>query len=117
MDYRVGYWAGKDFKQFNTSDKERQLDEAMLMGDPVTDIDIALDAYYFRLARDRYFVPVVAKIPGSELELAKKGGVESTTFDFIGVVRIPPARPCRTCAITFPSNSRKNSPVNSLSAR
>jgi VWFA-related protein len=87
MDYRVGYWAGKDFKQFNTSDKERQLDEAMLMGDPVTDIDIALDAYYFRLARDRYFVPVVAKIPGSELELAKKGGVESTTFDFIGVVK------------------------------
>jgi VWFA-related protein len=87
MDYRVGYWAGKDFKQFNSSDKERQLDEAMLMGDPVTDIDIALDAYYFRLARDRYFVPVVAKIPGSELELAKKGGVESTTFDFIGVVK------------------------------
>ncbi len=87
MDYRVGYWAGKDFKQFNDSDRERQLNEAMLLGDPVTDIDIALDAYYFRLARDRYFVPVVAKIPGSELELAKKGGVESTTFDFIGVVK------------------------------
>jgi len=87
MDYRVGYWAGKDFKQFNSSDKERQLDEALMMGDPITDIDIALDAYYFRLARDRYFVPVVAKIPGSELELAKKGGVESTTFDFICVVK------------------------------
>ena len=87
MDYRVGYWAGKDFKQFNDSDRERQLNEAMLLGDPVTDIDIALDAYYFRLARDRYFVPVVTKIPGSELELAKKGGVESTTFDFIGVVK------------------------------
>jgi hypothetical protein len=87
MDYRVGYWAGKNFKQFNDSDRERQLNEAMLLGDPVTDIDIALDAYYFRLARDRYFVPVVAKIPGSELELAKKGGVESTTFDFIGVVK------------------------------
>jgi VWFA-related protein len=87
IDYRVGYWAGKEFKQFNASDKERQLDEALLLGDPVTDMDIALDAYYFRLARDRYFVPVVAKIPGSELELAKKGGVESTTFDFIGVVK------------------------------
>jgi hypothetical protein len=59
-----------------------------MMGDPITDIDMALDAYYFRLARDRYFVPVVAKIPGSELELAKKGGgKESTTFDFIGVVK------------------------------
>ena len=87
MDYRQGYWAGKDFKKFDSSDKERQLDEALLMGDPITDMDMALDAYYFRLARDRYFVPVVAKIPGSELELAKKGGVESTTFDFIGVVK------------------------------
>jgi VWFA-related protein len=87
MDYRQGYWAGKDFKKFDSSDKERQLDEALMMGDPITDMDMALDAYYFRLARDRYFVPVVAKIPGSELDLAKKGGVESTTFDFIGVVK------------------------------
>jgi VWFA-related protein len=87
LDYRQGYWAGKDFKKFDSTDKERQLDEALMMGDPITDMDLALDAYYFRLARDRYFVPVVAKIPGSELELAKKGGVESTTFDFIGVVK------------------------------
>ena len=28
---------------------------------------------YFRLARDRYFVPVVAKVPGSELEAARQG--------------------------------------------
>jgi VWFA-related protein len=89
MDYRVGYWAGKEFKNFDSSDKERQLDEALMMGDPITDIDIKLDASYFRLARDRYFVPVTAKIPGSELELAKKGGVESTTFDFICVVKDP----------------------------
>jgi len=87
FDYRRGYYAGKEFKQFNETDKERQLTEALMLGDPVTDITIDMEIDYFRLARDRYFVPIVAKIPGSELELARHGGAESTTIDFIGVVK------------------------------
>ena len=39
-----------------------------MLADPITEIDLAMEIDYFRLARDRYFVPVVAKIPGSELE-------------------------------------------------
>ncbi|MDE3165050.1 MAG: VWA domain-containing protein [Acidobacteriota bacterium] len=87
MDYRQGYFAGKEFKQFTDSDKERQLQEALMLGDPVTDLSIALEVDYFRMARDRYFVPVTVKIPGSELELAKHGGAESTKLDFIGEVK------------------------------
>jgi VWFA-related protein len=87
LDYRQGYFAGKEFKQFNASDKENQLVEALMMGDPVTDISVALEVDYFRMARDRYFVPITVKIPGSELELAKHGGAESTKLDFIGEVR------------------------------
>jgi len=87
LDYRQGYYAGKQFAKLNTTDKERQLAEALMLGDPVTDIDIAVEIDYFRMARDRYFVPVVAKIPGSELELARHGGAESTRIDFIGQVK------------------------------
>jgi VWFA-related protein len=87
FDYRRGYWAGKNFKQFTSTDKERQLTEALMLGDPITDLDIMMEVNYFRLARDRYFVPLAAKIPGSELELAKRGGSESTTIDFIGVIK------------------------------
>jgi VWFA-related protein len=87
FDYRRGYYAGKEFKQFTSTDKERQLSEALMLGDPVTDIDITMEVDHFRLARDRYFVPVIAKIPGSELELARHGGAESTTIDFIGVIK------------------------------
>jgi VWFA-related protein len=87
FDYRRGYYAGKEFTKFTSTDKERQLSEALLMGDPMTDLDIAMEVGYFRLAKDRYFVPIVAKIPGSELELAKRGGTESTTIDFIGVIK------------------------------
>ncbi len=87
LDYRQGYFAGKEFQKFDSSDKERQLQEALMLGDPVTDINVALEVDYFRMARDRYFVPVTVKIPGSELELAKHGGAESTKIDFIGEVK------------------------------
>jgi VWFA-related protein len=87
FDYRRGYYAGKNFRQFTSTDKERQLSEALLLGDPLTDLDITMEVGYFRLARDRYFVPIVAKMPGSELELARRGGSESTTIDFIGVIK------------------------------
>jgi VWFA-related protein len=87
IDYRQGYFAGKEFGKFNSSDKERQLQEALMLGDPMTDLSVALEVDYFRLARDRYFVPVTVKIPGAELELAKHGGAETTKLDFIGEVR------------------------------
>jgi VWFA-related protein len=87
LDYRTGYFAGKEFRQFTSSDRERQLHEALLLGDPVTGLGLALEINYFRMARDRYFVPVSVKIPGSDIELAKKGGAESTRLDFIGQVK------------------------------
>jgi VWFA-related protein len=87
FDYRRGYYAGKNFKQFTSSDKERQLTEALMLADPLTDLDITMEIDYFRLARDRYFVPIVAKMPGSNLELARHGGADSTTIDFIGVIK------------------------------
>ncbi|MEZ5397552.1 MAG: VWA domain-containing protein [Bryobacterales bacterium] len=87
LDYRSGYFGPKDFEHFTSSDKERQLEEALLLGDPVTDLTLALEVDYFRLNADRYFVPIAVKIPGSELELARKGGNESTRIDFIGQVR------------------------------
>jgi VWFA-related protein len=87
LDYRSGYFAGKDFKQFNSSDRERQLQEALMLGDPVTDLTLALEVNYFRQAKDRYFVPVSVKIPGSDIELARRGGAESTRLDFIGEIK------------------------------
>ena len=41
LDYRQGYYAGKEFAKFTASDKERQLSEALMLGDPVTEIDVA----------------------------------------------------------------------------
>ena len=49
LDYRDGYYANKTFKKFNESDKESQLQEALLLGDPMTDLPISFEADYFRL--------------------------------------------------------------------
>ena len=87
LDYRSGYFGAKEFRQFDSADKERQLEEALLLGDPVTDLPLALETDYFRVSRERYFVPVSVKIARSAIELERKGEREETEFDFIGQVR------------------------------
>jgi VWFA-related protein len=87
LDYRTGYFASKEFKKFDSSDRERQLQEALMLGDPLTDLSIALETDYFRMSSDRYYVPISVKLPGSDLELAKHGNAETTRLDFIGEVR------------------------------
>lgn len=83
IDYRLGYYAGKVFGKFTVADKERQLEDALMLGDPVTELTIAMEINYFQLNRAEYFVPVVVKIPGRELALAKKGGAQHTLIDFL----------------------------------
>jgi VWFA-related protein len=87
LDYRQGYFASKTFDKFTAADKERQLEEALMLGDPITDLTIAMEVNYFQLNRAEYFVPITVKIPGSELVLARRGGAEHTLIDFIGVIK------------------------------
>jgi VWFA-related protein len=87
LDYRQGYYANKVFRKFTTADKERQLEDALMMEDPVTELTMALEVNYFRQNSAEYFVPVMVKIPGSELALARRGGAAHTEIDFIGEIR------------------------------
>lgn len=87
LDYRQGYFAGKEFAKFNATDKERQLEDALMLGDPITNLAIAMEINYFQLNRAEYFVPIIVKIPGSELALARKGGAEHTLIDFVGEIK------------------------------
>ncbi len=87
VEARAGYFAGKQFSKFTVTDKERQLEDALMMGDPITELTLAMEVDYFQLNKAEYYVPVAMKIPGSELTLAKKGGAERTAIDFIGEVK------------------------------
>jgi len=87
LAYRQGYFADKEFAKFTAADKERQLEEAFMLDNPVTDMSIAMELNYFQLNSAEYFVPVAVKIPGSELALARRRGAARTVIDFIGEVK------------------------------
>jgi VWFA-related protein len=87
LDYRQGYYADKEFSHFTTVDKERQLEDALMLEDPITELSIAMEIDHFQLNRAEYFVPIIVKIPGRELALAKRGGAEHTLIDFVGEIK------------------------------
>jgi VWFA-related protein len=87
LAYRQGYYGDKTFAKLTGVERERQLEEALMLENPVTDITIALEVNYFQLNRAEYFVPIAVKIPGSELALARRRGAQRTLIDFIGEVK------------------------------
>ena len=87
LTHRQGYFADKEFAKYSAADRERQLEEAFMLENPITEITIAMEVNYFQLNRAEYFVPVAVKIPGSELVLARRGGASRTVIDFIGEVK------------------------------
>src|SRR5205807_4080074 len=58
-----------------------------MLDDRITELTIAMEIDYFQLNRAEYFVPIVVKIPGRELAIAKRGGAERTLIDFIGEIK------------------------------
>lgn len=48
LDYRQGYYAAKEFSKFTEADKERQLEDALLLEDPITDPTMAMELNYSR---------------------------------------------------------------------
>jgi len=87
LDYRQVYFANKTWEKFTSSDKDRQLQDALMMGDYMTEIDLSLQVNYFQLNSAEYFTGIAMKVPGGELALARKGGAERTTIDLIGEVK------------------------------
>src|SRR4029453_8305831 len=83
LAFRPGYYADKEWAQQNRIERERQLEEALMLENPITDITIALELNYFQISRSEYFLPVSAKIPGSELELARRRGAKALTLDVL----------------------------------
>ena len=87
LDFRQGYFSSKQFSRFTAADKERQLEDALMLGDPITELTISMELNFFQLNRAEYFVPLAVKIPGRELALARKRGAEHTLIDFVGEIK------------------------------
>jgi hypothetical protein len=93
LEYRPGYYAPADFKHSGKEDRERELEEELASDLPATDVALYLDAYYFRLDENRFYVPVSLIVPGSQIPFIKGGDKDKATLDVIGEVIDEAKRP------------------------
>jgi VWFA-related protein len=93
LEYRPGYYAPADFKHSGREDREHELEEQLASELPATDIAVYMDALYFRLDENRFFVPVSLVVPGSQIPFVKGGDKDKATLDIIGAVIDEAKRP------------------------
>jgi len=86
LEYRPGYYAPADFKHSGHEDRERDLEEQLASDLPATDMAVYMDAMYFRLDENRFYVPVSLIVPGSQIPFVKGGDKDKATLDIIGSV-------------------------------
>ena len=86
LDYRQGYYAAADFKHSGKEDRERELEDQLASDLPATDMAVYMDAGYFRLEENRYYMPVSLVVPGSQIPFVKGGDKDKATLDIIGSV-------------------------------
>jgi VWFA-related protein len=102
LTYRQGYYGPTIFARMHDVDKEAQLSQALLSDNPVTDLPMAVEVDYFRLEKNKYFVPISAKIPGSALAFHTKGAKQATELDFVAEVFDARNRAAATVRDTIP---------------
>ncbi|HEY1902865.1 MAG TPA: VWA domain-containing protein [Terracidiphilus sp.] len=104
LEYRPGYYAPADFKHSGHEDRERELEEQLASDLPATDMAVYLDAMYFQLDENRYFVPVSLVVPGSQIPFVKGGDKDKATLDIIGSVIDEVKRPIGSARQTVKLN-------------
>jgi len=93
LEYRSGYYAPRDFAHSTKDDREEQLQDQLASDLSATDLSTHVSAAYFRLADNRYFVPLSVVVPGYQLPITKSTDKNKATLDVLGVVRDEQRRP------------------------
>lgn len=87
LEYRPGYYAPADFLHSKTVDRELQLNEQMRSDLPATDVPLYLQALYFRLPNNEFFVPISLIVPASAIPFLKNGDRDKASIDLMGQVK------------------------------
>jgi VWFA-related protein len=83
VEARDGYYADRDFAHTGKSDREAQLQDQLMARIAATDVPMFVTTGWFRLAADRYYVPITIAMPGSALPPS----TNKTTVDVAGLIR------------------------------
>ena len=87
LEYRPGYYAPADFQHSKTEDRELQLTEQMRSDVPATDVQVYLQALYFRLEDNKFYIPISLIVPGSQINAATVKDKEKANIDVLGQVK------------------------------
>lgn len=85
VEARAGYYAERDFANTSRRDREAQLEEQLNAPVSATDIPTIVGTGWFRLAADRFHVPIAVVVPGSAVPVPP--GSDKASLDVRGVVR------------------------------
>jgi len=96
LDCRKGYYAPADFQHSTREDREQQLQDELASELPTTDLPVYLSAGYFRMADNRFYIPVSVIVPGNEIPFTRSSDQDKATLDVLGVVLDPEKRPLGT---------------------
>jgi VWFA-related protein len=84
LDFRSGYYAGRDFEHLNRADREQQLEDEMAAQLPSVDVPLYAGASYFRKDDSHYYLAVSLVIPGSQIPFVTEKDKDNATIDIIG---------------------------------
>ena len=87
LEFREGYYAPADFAHSKTEDREEQLTDQLRSELPATDVSLYLQALYFRLEDNRFYVPISIIVPGSQVPFLKNGDKDKASLDVLGEVK------------------------------
>ena len=84
LDFRAGYYAGRDFEHLNRADREQQLEDELDAQLPRVDVPLYAGAAYFRQDDAHYYLAVSLVIPGSQIPFVTEKDKDNATIDIIG---------------------------------
>jgi len=86
LDYRSGYYAGRDFEHLNREDREQQLEDELASESAQTDVVVYAGTAFFREDESHYYLSVSLIVPGSQIPFVLEKNKDSATIDIIGEV-------------------------------
>src|SRR6267143_2124149 len=87
LDFRSGYYAGRDFEHLNRPDREQQLEDELAAQLPRVDVPLYAGTAFFRQDDSHYYLAVSLVVPGSLIPFVTEKEKDNATIDIIGEVR------------------------------
>jgi VWFA-related protein len=107
LEYRPGYYAGRDFEHMKKEDREEQLENELTAELPQTDVAVYAGTAFFRQDDSHYYLAVSLVVPGSQIPFVQEKDKDNATIDITGIVlesgKFPVGRQRDTVKLTVDS--------------